>query len=243
MNYNVFTRKINRETKWLVILTVIPLYMFGGSLIGNALLKYMIIHFSLNLDLNTMNAYLNFFVDLGMFLFAAYIFKESLKEQFIDFKNNLKDNLLYGCIIGLACLYLVGIIGGIITMVLGGADQSENQNLINSIAVVHPIIMFFTTVILAPMLEEIVFRGMIFGWLYELNPKIAHLFSAFLFGFVHIMISVINGNMAEWVQIFSYFFMGFVLSWLYEKKNNIFVPMLTHSMNNLISMIAILFIN
>ena len=63
--------------------------------------------------------------------------------------------------------------------------------------------------------------------------------SAFVFGFMHVMTAILSGNISEWVQIFSYFFMGMALSFLYEKRNNIFVPVLTHSMNNLISMLLI----
>lgn len=241
MNNHVFTRKIPSQAKLLCLLTVIPLYFFGGSLIGNAVLKFVLITFSLDLEITTMNAYLNFFVDLAMAIYVVWVLKDSLIEQWCDFKKDMKGHIIYGCLIGVALIYGVGLIGGLITMILGGAINSENQALINTITVAHPIVMTITTVILAPILEEVVFRGMIFGWLYEINPKLAHFISAFIFGFIHVMLAIMNGNVGEWVQIFSYFFMGFVLSYLYEKRNNIYVPILTHSMNNLISMLLILF--
>ena len=84
------------------------------------------------------------------------------------------------------------------------------------------------------------FRGIVFGWIYEWNPKMAHLISAFIFGFIHIMSAVFAGNLLEWVQIFSYGLMGFALSYLYEKQNNIYVPILSHMMNNIISMCLVL---
>ena len=65
--------------------------------------------------------------------------------------------------------------------------------------------------------------------------------SAFVFGFVHVMISVLSGNISEWIQIFSYFFMGAALSYLYEKRNNIYVPILSHAMNNFIAMLLMIF--
>ena len=54
------------------------------------------------------------------------------------------------------------------------------------------------------------------------------------------MMAILSGNISEWVQIFSYFFMGFVLSYLYEKKNNIYVPILAHMSNNFISVILMM---
>lgn len=241
MNNCVFTRRVSTQAKWLTVLTVLPLYLFGSSWIGNAFIKLIVLTFSLHLRVETLNAYLNLFVDLGMLLYVAWIFKDSLKEQWIDFKMEWKENLLYGALIGVGLIYAVGFIGGMITLLLGGNESSVNQSLISSITAVHPVVMALSTVCLAPLLEEIIFRGLLFGWLYEVNGKFAHVASAFLFGFVHVMLAVLSGNVTEWIQIFSYFFMGMVLSYLYEKRNNIFVPMLTHGMNNLISMLIMLF--
>lgn len=242
MNNLVFTRKISTQTKWLTLLTVLPLYIFGGSLIGNAILKFSIIHFSLKADANTLNAILNLIVDFFMMLYVIWIFKDSLIKQWKDFKKNIAQNIFYGLLIGEAMLYGVGIVGGLITLLLGGDQTSVNQEFISKITIAHPMIMMITTVVFAPVLEEIVFRGLVFSWLYEWHPKVAHFISSLFFGFVHVMLAMMSGNVGEWVQIFAYFFKGFVLSYLYEKRNNIFVPMLTHCVNNLISMIIILYI-
>lgn len=242
MNNHIFTRKVPSQAKWLCLLTVLPLYFIGSSLIGTALLKFVIITFSLHLDEMAINAYLNLIVDLGMLLYVVWILKDSLKQQLHDFKKDIKKNLLYGCIIGVLFIYGVGFLGNIISALLGATTDSQNQVLITTMARAYPVMMFISTVILAPILEEIIFRGMIFGWLYEVNPKLAHFISAFIFGFVHVMIAMMSGNISEFIQIFSYFFMGFALSYLYEKRNNIYVPILAHTMNNLISMVLIIFV-
>lgn len=241
MNNLVFTRKISTQAKWLTLLTVLPLYIFGGSLIGNAVLKFLIIHFSMQVDSNTLNAILNLIVDFFMMIYVIWVFKDSLIRQWHDFIEDI-GNFICALLVGEALLYGVGIIGGLITMLLGGAETSVNQEFISKITVAHPMIMMITTVIFAPILEEIVFRGLVFGWIYEWNPKVAHFISSLFFGFVHVMLAMIGGNIGEWVQIFAYFFKGFVLSYLYEKRNNIYVPMLTHCLNNLISIIMILYI-
>lgn len=236
-----FTRKISTQTKWMFVLVILPLYMFCASLIGSAILKFLILTFSWNIDYNSMNTYLNFGVDLCSAILVGWVLKDTMIQQWKDFRKNFKDHLLYGLFVGTGLIYIVGIIGGLITLALGGSSSSENQAMIQTLTIAHPIMMFVTTVVFAPILEEMIFRGIVFSWAYELNPIFAHFLSAFIFGFVHIMISVLSGNLFEWVQIFSYFFMGFVLSYLYEKKNNIYVPILTHATNNLISMIMILF--
>ena len=68
--------------------------------------------------------------------------------------------------------------------------------------------MAITTIFFAPILEEMIFRGIVFGWLYELSPKLAHFISAFIFGFIHVMMAILSGNISEWVQIFFLFLYG-----------------------------------
>ena len=63
-------------------------------------------------------------------------------------------------------VYGVGIVGGFITLLLGGASTSENQNLIQTIVAAHPFLMSLTTVVFAPLLEEMIFRGIVFGWVF-----------------------------------------------------------------------------
>lgn len=237
---NLFTRKVPSQVKWMFVFMILPLYFYCSSIIGSALIKFLMLTFSWSMDYNTVNCYLNFIVDLGMLIVVGFIMKDMLIEQWYDFKHDLKGHLLYGCIIGTVLIYLFGLIGGILTLLLGGQSTSENQQLIETITMSHPMMMIFTSVVLAPFLEECIFRGIVFGWVYELSPRLAHLVSAFIFGFIHVMMAILAGNIAEWVQIFSYFFMGIALSYLYEKRNNIYVPVLAHAMNNLISMLIIL---
>lgn len=237
----MFTRKVSKQAKLMMLLVFVPLYFYCGSIIASALIKFFIIQFSLTLSETTAIAYLNLIVDFVFAIVTILIFKDSLIEQFKDFLKNIKENLLYGCVIGFAMLFGAGIIGGIISLILGANTDSQNQMLIENLAHAHPLIMITTSVVLAPIVEELFFRGTVFGWLYEINPIVAHVLSAFMFGFVHIMDAVLSGNFQEWIQIFSYFFMGGVLSFLYEKKNNIYVPILSHMMNNFVSMLFIFF--
>lgn len=236
-----FTRKIPLQTKWLFVLVILPLYMYCASLIGSAAIKFVILNFSVTLDEVTINAYLNAIVDLGMLVIVWWILKDTMIQQWHDFKKDIKGNLIYGCLIGTGLLYALGIVGALITLFLGGESSSENQALIETIASAHPLIMSVSAVLFAPVLEEMIFRCVVFGWVYEISPKLAHLVSGFVFGFVHVMMSVLSGNIAEWIQIFSYFFMGIALSYLYEKKNNIYVPICAHAVNNLISMLLTIF--
>lgn len=238
----MFTRKLTSQQKWMILLIFIPLYYYCGSVIVSAGMYFVLKTFSLTYDVNTLNAYLNLFADLLFIIVIVFIFKDSLKEQWHDFCKDVKGHLFYGIVIGTALLLAFNMLGGFITLLLGQTSVSENQNLINTLMQDHLFLMAFLSIICAPIIEELLFRGAVFAWLYEIHPLVAHALSSFLFGFIHIMQAVMAGNTTEWAQIFSYMLMGGVLSYLYEKKNNIFVPMLSHSMSNFISVLLIVFV-
>lgn len=238
---NKFSGLLDSQIKLLFALVILPLYFLFGSIIVTAIIKFVIVTGNFTVDYTTVNVWLNFLFDLMMLIISILIFKDVLKKQWGIFKRDFNMNMIYGCLIGLGLMLGASYIGGIITFALqGGVQSSANQGAIESMLVTHKLLMILPTVLFAPILEEIIFRGMLFGWIYELSPKLAHVFSGFIFGFIHIMNSVMSGDVSEWAQIFSYMFMGMVLSYLYEKRNTIYVPMLAHVSNNLLSVIMIL---
>ncbi|MBS3774201.1 MAG: CPBP family intramembrane metalloprotease [Bacteroidales bacterium] len=91
---------------------------------------------------------------------------------------------------------------------------------------------FITAVILAPLLEELIFRGIILeGFLRNYSPVKAILWTNFLFGVAH---------MNPW-QFIGAFFMGIFISWVYYKTRNITLSVFIHFVNNLISYLFLYF--
>lgn len=236
----MFTRRISSQVKWMFLLVLVPLYFFCGSLIVTAIMHFLMVKLSLPFDELAMTAILNLVLNITNVTIGFLIFKDSLINQWKDFLQELKQNLKYGFLIGPALLYGMNIIGSLITMIFISKNTSDNQALLESLLNVYPIIMLLVSCVLAPIFEEIMFRGMVFGWLYEINPRLAHIVSGFIFGFIHIMGSITEGNIQEWFMIFSYMLMGIVLSYLYEKRNNIYVPIIAHATFNFIVTVMVL---
>ena len=85
---------------------------------------------------------------------------------------------------------------------------------------------FITAVVAAPLLEEILFRGIILnGLLKNYSPKTAILVSAALFSLVHLN---------PW-QAIPAFLGGALMGWLYYKTNSIIPGMILHFSNNLLA--------
>lgn len=92
-------------------------------------------------------------------------------------------------------------------------------------------LVFLVVVIGAPIVEEILFRGILFGKLIDvLSPKMAIFLSGAVFGIYHFNI----------IQTPNTFVMGMVLAYVYYKTGNIKEPILIHLTNNLLAMVPIL---
>lgn len=89
------------------------------------------------------------------------------------------------------------------------------------------IVLFLSVVIVAPISEELIFRGVILNRLStRMSLTLAILLSSFIFGLMHGFGSIICA-----------FIFGLCMCALYLKTDNIFVPMLVHFLNNLTSML------
>ena len=101
--------------------------------------------------------------------------------------------------------------------------------------------MAFQSVILAPILEELLFRGLVFRSLRDRNKWLAIFASSFLFGFLHIYSALFAGDLTQLIYLLSYGGMGFAFSYAYEKKKTICVPILMHMINNLVAIVLLVF--
>ncbi len=82
---------------------------------------------------------------------------------------------------------------------------------------------FFKVAVIAPIVEELIFRGLIFnGFRKNYNGFVAVFMSALLFSLFHLN---------PW-QMSATFVLGLLLGWLMLRTNNIFVAILGHSINN-----------
>ena len=141
---------------------------------------------------------------------------------------------------GLICV--VSTVTSILVELVQSGGESANQAGIETIMTVCPVPMILAVVVCAPIVEELIFRGIIFRSFRKINVYLALFVSSFTFGFIHISSYVLSGDMSQWIQMLPYMAMGFVFGLAYEKTKSISIPMYLHFINNLISVIAIMFI-
>ncbi|MBM7606647.1 membrane protease YdiL (CAAX protease family) [Metabacillus crassostreae] len=114
----------------------------------------------------------------------------------------------------------------------GVEPGSENTQMILRVIEVSPLVILVTSII-GPILEEIVFRKILFGVLYKkTNFFIAAIISSLIFSIFH----------GEPQHLLLYASMGFTFAFLYVKTNRILVPIFAHvAMNTMVVLVQTVF--
>ncbi|MFB7142491.1 lysostaphin resistance A-like protein [Gottfriedia sp. NPDC056225] len=143
-------------------------------------------------------------------------------EGMKNFKHNYRT-ILNWVILGYFITMATQIVCNIILIyVFNLHTGSENTQNILNIAKLNPAFIIIPSLV-APILEEIIFRRIIFKRLYNRLPFIISAgISSAIFSFMH-------GDLPFFL---SYFLIGFVFCYLYKRTNSIIVPILTHMLMN-----------
>lgn len=184
-------------------------------------------------------------VSLFMFIILFKLYYKTIKEDYNRFKKNIIKNalkILKLFIFFMFIKYIVSIVSVLIMMAFNldtSSLTSVNQELIETYLKTSPILMFISTVLLAPFYEEILFR---LGFKKLLKNKYIYIIlSGTIFGLLHIFPLEEGISLALGItQSISYVTMGIILSYIYFKNDNIFMSIGVHFLNNLLSIIAML---
>lgn len=104
--------------------------------------------------------------------------------------------------------------------------EPEPQTAERAIALLEPWLVIVAVVFLAPIAEEIFFRGIVFNaWLREGGRRRAYLGSSVLFAVIHISL----------VALVPIFLLGLALAWIYRRTGSLLAPIAMHATVNGIS--------
>lgn len=95
------------------------------------------------------------------------------------------------------------------------------------------------TVLLVPVAEEALYRGLIFGSFYKRKPLAAYLISTCIFASVHVVGYIGSFEPMQLALCFlQYLPAGIALGWAYARADSIWSPILMHITINLIGVVA-----
>lgn len=116
---------------------------------------------------------------------------------------------------------------------------NQNNDAILGILQDSPVFVFFLTVVLAPLIEETIFRGLIFGNLLRVSRLLAYAVTALGFAGIHVISYIGSLTLPDLLlSILQYIPAAVVLCAVYEKRDTIAAPMLLHGCINLIACLA-----
>lgn len=211
---------------WYVILTYILMHAFGVALTFVAIK-------SLSLDPILAINYANLISFTVALIIILLLMRPDMARAHERHGASISKVVLWS-IIGVFLAYFAQIIAVTVEIEVFGIEPgSENTEVIMELTRSAPIFLIVPAII-APILEEIVFRKIIFGSLYKrMNFLLAALISSFIFGIIH----------GEPVHLLIYGSMGFVFAFLYAKTKRIIVPIIVHMAMNSITVIVQLLID
>lgn len=183
-------------------------------------------------------AQLNALFFLSNFVITALVFRRFLTKNLTLVPRNLLRTLK-GMLVGFCIYWLLQVGIGLIGDLLSGNIDIPNDDTIASIADENYRIMWAGAVLLAPMVEETLVRGLIFGNVRRLNRVAAYAAAAAVFAAMHVLSYL--GQMDALTlgyNILTYGLPSIALCACYEYAGNIWASIGLHMMINALGMSA-----
>lgn len=194
----------------------------------------------LNIDYSSLNSSMKVLLSIGSSLIIIsiliIIYHKDLKEMLWDYKKNYKEYFDLGLkcwFVGLVIMCLSNILISILTPV----HEANNEVLVQNMLKASPFLSFISSSLLAPFIEEMIFRKSL-GDIFD-NKYFKIIMSSLIFGLLHVIFSF--NTWYDFLYVIPYGALGGAFSYILTKKNNIFIPITFHVLHNsIITIISII---
>lgn len=194
----------------------------------------------LNIDYSSLNSSMKVLLSIGSSLIIisilVIVYHKNLKERLSDYKKNYKEYFDLGLkcwFVGLVIMCLSNILISILTPV----HEANNEVLVQNMLKASPFLSFISSSLLAPFIEEMIFRKSL-GDIFD-NKYFKIIMSSLIFGLLHVIFSF--NTWYDFLYVIPYGALGGAFSYILTKKNNIFIPITFHVLHNsIITIISII---
>ena len=200
---------------------------------------------SLLLDLNALlpaplaDSWLNVMYFSLNFIFCCFLFRDFLKRALAQVGQN-PGTFLTATVAGFILYYVSNLLMSILIRLLAADYANLNDGNIAQQFSGNFVLMAVSTVVLVPVAEELLHRGLIFGSLYKANHLLAYIISATFFSAIHILGYWNSYSLPHLLLAFlQYLPAGLALAWAYRKSGSIFSSILIHATVNLLASLAL----
>ena len=153
--------------------------------------------------------------------------------------RQLADNLGIACktlVAGLIALYGLNELVYRLTRLVSATQTNLNDIAISAQIDDAPHMTVLIVVFLAPFVEEVLFRGLVFGNLRSKSRTVAYLASCLLFALLHVwQFAVVNRDLTYFLLMIQYLVPGLVLAWVYDHSGTLWTSIGLHAAANALS--------
>lgn len=153
--------------------------------------------------------------------------------------RHFADNLGSACktlVVGLIGLYGLNELVYRLTNLLFTNPTNLNDTTISAQIDDAPRLTLLIVVFLAPFVEEVLFRGLVFGNLKSKSRTVAYLVSCLLFALLHVwQFAVVRQDITYFLLMVQYLVPGMVLAWAYEHSGTLWTSIALHAAANALS--------
>ena len=164
--------------------------------------------------------------------YFAFVEKRGIRETLYSHTRRLSP-ACFGWIVllGFAVQHVISLLMAAIYAIMPSAMDQYTEMIDSSGISQYSILWAVSTLILPPIVEEIIFRGLILQYLGRAGARflVANLIQAVLFGVFHM----------NFVQGVYTALLGFLLGWLAYRYDSILVPMVLHAIFNLFGTVLV----
>ncbi len=221
---------LNNKKAWHNLLLYFVGYILVLPIVVTIVLSIFIPNVSFSLVL--------FIVEILLLILYWIANKNFLLAEIKDFNQNIKQNFVT-ITSWFAWIYILNFVSSVLISFLGTDSISNNQAGIEASIQENLGFTLFSIIIIAPIVEEIVFRLSIFSLCIKKSKTLAVVIASVLFGFLHIAGSLFAGDFQDLIHILPYVSIGFCLCQCYLKTNNFIAVIILHAINNIVAALAI----
>lgn len=153
--------------------------------------------------------------------------------------RNLLDNFGNACkavVVGLIGLYGLNELVYRLTRLLVNNRTNLNDTTISAQIHDAPRVTLLIVILLAPFVEEVLFRGLVFGNLKSKSRLAAYLVSCLLFALLHVwQFAVVRQDITYFALMVQYLVPGLVLAWAYDHTGTLWSSVFLHAAANALS--------
>lgn len=166
------------------------------------------------------------------FIAVVLLFRKLLWRSWEPLKGRAV-RLLGAVLTGFAVYYIVSFLIAYIIMYIPVQADNRNNAAIEDLLEQNTLIMGLCTVVLAPITEEILVRGMVFAPLCKKSPLLAYAVSILLFGGLHVVGYIGQQPATELlISFLQYVPAGLALGYAYQRTMSLWGSIALHALLN-----------